>query len=68
MNHEWFNQKLPKIQKPVISQHLDEIVPAWFANYLIEVERLEDIYELLACANFLEVKNLIELCCAYIGC
>ncbi len=41
-------------------------MPIWFANF-INLEDIENIYDLIAAANYMDVPSLIELGCAKIG-
>ena len=58
---------LPEIPKPVPSDRISDFVPQWFANF-INNKSLEDIYDVIAAANYLDVPSLIELGCAKVGC
>ena len=57
---------LPEITKPVPSSRMSDFVPHWFANF-IDGKSLEDIYDVIAAANYLDVPSLIELGCAKVG-
>ena len=41
-------------------------MPPWFANF-IDMKSLEEVYDLIAAANFLDVPSLLELGCAKVG-
>lgn len=66
VKHELQVEQLPDIPKPVPSERLEDCVPQWFADYMRDLP-LDDIYDLIACANYLDIKNLVELGCAKVG-
>ncbi len=57
---------MPDLPKPLPTERLSDSVPAWFTNF-ISLPSVEEIYELVAAANFLDVPGLVELGCAKIG-
>ena len=66
IKHEMEGDKLPEIPRPCPSPRLQDFLPMWFANY-IDLQSLEDIYDLIAAANYLDVPSLVELGCAKVG-
>ena len=66
IKHEMEGDKLPEIPRPCPSSRLQDFLPMWFANY-IDLQSLEDIYDLIAAANYLDVPSLVELGCAKVG-
>jgi hypothetical protein len=66
MNYELENEKLPELPRPVPTERLADCVPLWFANY-INCPSLEEVYDVIAAANYLDVPNLVELGCAKVG-
>ncbi|TNV76301.1 hypothetical protein FGO68_gene15301 [Halteria grandinella] len=67
IQHEVNIEKLPEIPKPVPTEHLSDWIPSWFATF-ININPLEDLMDLIACANYLDVPSLVELGCAKVGC
>ena len=67
MKYETEVEKLPEIPKPVPTERLSDCLPVWFASY-INLPNLEEIYDLVAAANYLDVPALVELGCAKVGC
>jgi S-phase kinase-associated protein 1 len=59
-------EELPEIERPLKSNDLKDSVPAWYATY-IESEDLEYIFDVIAAANYLNCKPLLELGCAKVG-
>ena len=57
---------VPEITKPGPSSRMTDFVPHWFPNF-IDGKSLEDIYDVIAAANYLDVPSLIELGCAKVG-
>ena len=51
----------PEIDKPLRSNQLSDVVNEWYADY-VNVEQ-ELLFELILAANFMNIKNLLELCC-----
>lgn len=57
----------PEIDKPLKSTNLVENrVPEWDASY-IDIEKLEDLLDLILAANYLDIKSLLELSCAKVA-
>ena len=55
----------PEIEKPLRSNQLSDVVNEWYADY-VNVEQ-ELLFELILAANFLDIKSLLELCCAKVA-
>ncbi|CAG9317931.1 unnamed protein product [Blepharisma stoltei] len=55
----------PEIEKPLKSAVMQEVVPAWDAAF-VELEH-EILFELILAANYLDIKSLLDLCCAKIA-
>jgi len=66
MSHELHNGPMPEIPRPVPSSNLADCVPMWYSDYM-NIESKEEIYEIIAAANYMDVSNLVELGCAKIG-
>jgi S-phase kinase-associated protein 1 len=47
------------------SVSINEVVQDWYGNY-ISVDR-ETLFELILAANYMDVKPLLDLCCATIA-
>ena len=67
IKHEIEIERLPEIPKPVPSETLKDWVPLWFHNFM-NIKNLEELYDLIAAANYLDVPALVELGCAKVGC
>ena len=68
MKHELEVEKLPEIPRPVPSDNLSDCVPVWFSTFINSFGSLEEIYDLIAAANYMDVPSLVELGCAKVGC
>ena len=66
VRHEQDVERLPEIPKPCPSHRMHDFLPLWFANY-IDIKNLEDLYDLIAAANYLDIPALVELGCAKVG-
>ena len=66
MDYEMSVAIMPEIEKPVPTDRLEDCVPLWFAKF-IALNNLDDIYDVIAAANYMRVNNLVELGCAKIG-
>ena len=60
------NDNPPEIEKPLKSNNLYEIVSEWDAKY-IDIENLEEIFEIILAANYLDIKSLLDLSCAKVA-
>lgn len=65
---KYYNQNpLEDIQKPLVSDNMDENVnDIWYSQYINKYE-LEQIFELVNGANYMDIKPLLNLCCAKIA-
>ncbi len=55
-----------EIQKPLKSTNLAEIVSEFDAKF-IDIDDLEEIFEIIMAANYLDIKSLLDLSCAKIA-
>ena len=58
-------QPMEEIEKPLKSDNLRDIVPAWYADF-VDVEQ-ETLFEIVLAANYLDLKPLLELSCAKVA-
>lgn len=56
----------PEIEKPLPKNTLKELVDPWDEQF-INLPNQEELLELLLAANYLDIKALIELCCAKVA-
>lgn len=56
----------PEIEKPLSKPSLKELVSAWDEQF-VDIKNQEELLELLLAANYLDVRSLIELCCAKVA-
>ena len=56
---------LPEIEKPLKTNNLSDVVPEFYGNY-IDIE-VEPLYELILAANYLDIRDLLELSCAKVA-
>jgi len=61
----YFKEPMSEIEKPLISSTLNEVVNAWYANF-VDVDD-EMVLEILLAANYMDIKPLLNLCCATIA-
>lgn len=57
---------LPPIEQPLMSNKLEDVVPAWDMTF-ITMEK-EALYELINAANFMDIPSLLLLGCARVAC
>lgn len=50
------------IEKPLTSDDLSKIFPKWYVDY-VDVDQ-DFLFEITLAANFLDIKDLLDLCCA----
>ena len=55
----------PEIEKPLRSNNFAEVTTPWYAEY-VNLDQ-EILFELILAANFLNIKSLLELCCAKVA-
>ena len=56
----------PEIEKPLPKPSLKELVDPWDEEF-IDIKNQEELLELLLAANYLDIRSLIELCCAKVA-
>ena len=54
-----------EIEKPLKTANLRDIVDPWYADY-IDIEQ-ETLFEIVLAANYLDIKQLLELSCAKVA-
>ena len=59
-------KEIPKIKKPLPSANLSEFLEEWDFKF-IDIEKVEDLIDLIVCANFLDIEGLLDLGCAKIA-
>ena len=55
--------KMNPIEKPLKSNNLAEVVDEWYAKF-IDLDKMDDIIDLVIAANYLDIDPLTELSCA----
>ena len=55
--------KLKPIDKPLRTNNLAEVVDKWYAEF-IDLEKTDDIIDIVIAANYLDIDALTELSCA----
>ena len=56
----------PEIEKPLKSNNLADAVCAWDVKY-IDIENIEEIFDIVLAGNYLHISSLMELACAKIA-
>jgi S-phase kinase-associated protein 1 len=65
MAHHAF-KRLPEIERPLKSVELRDLVPEWDAAFVGDME-LEELYQLILAADFLDIKCLLDLACSKVA-
>ena len=60
------NDNPPEIEKPLRHSNLNELVDAYDAKF-IDIENLEDLFDIILAANYLDIKSLLDLSCAKVA-
>jgi S-phase kinase-associated protein 1 len=55
--------KLAPLEKPLRTSNLEEIVDDWYANF-INLDKMDELIDVVVASNFLDIDPLIELSCA----
>jgi S-phase kinase-associated protein 1 len=55
-----------KIEKPLSSNEMKNIVPRWYAQYINDMSQ-EMLFEVILASNFMHVQQLLDLGCAKIA-
>lgn len=60
------NDNPAEIEKPLRTTNLAELVDSWDAKF-IEVENMEELFEIIQAANYLDIASLLDLACAKVA-
>ncbi len=60
------NDEPPEIEKPLRHSNLGELVDPFDAKF-IEIENLEELFDIILAANYLNIKSLLDLSCAKVA-
>jgi len=61
----YFKEPMSEIEKPLISSKMGDVVNSWYANF-VDIDD-EMVFEILLAANYMDIKPLLNLCCATIA-
>ena len=61
----YFKDPMSEIEKPLISSKMIDVVNSWYANF-VDIDD-EMVFEILLAANYMDIKPLLNLCCATIA-
>ena len=63
----YYKDKTPKdIPKPMPSANLSEVIDEWDVNFINSIE-LDNIFDLITAANYMDIPSLLDLSCAKIA-
>ena len=57
---------LPEIEKPLKTNKLSDVIPEWYGKFIDDMD-VDTLYEVILAANYLNVKDLLELGCAQVA-
>ena len=62
-----YKDKVPKdIPKPMPSANLSEVIDEWDVNFINSIE-LDNVFDLINAANYMDISSLLDLSCAIIA-
>ena len=62
-----YKDKVPKdIPKPMPSANLSEVIDEWDVNFINSIE-LDNVFDLINAANYMDISSLLDLSCAKIA-
>ena len=63
----YYKDKVPKdIPKPMPSSNLNEVIDEWDVNFINSIE-LDNVFDLINAANYMDISSLLDLSCAKIA-
>ena len=63
----YYKDKTPKdIPKPMPSSNLNEVIDEWDVNFINGIE-LDNVFDLINAANYMDIPSLLDLSCAKIA-
>ena len=63
----YYSNKMPKeIPKPIPSANLDDFISQWDVSFINTIQ-LDNLYDMINAAGYLDIPSLLNLCCAKIA-
>ncbi len=63
----YYKDKTPKeIPKPMPSANLSEVIDEWDVNFINSID-LDNVFDLINAANYMDISSLLDLSCAKIA-
>jgi S-phase kinase-associated protein 1 len=59
------DEPLQEIEKPLKTNNIKDVVSTWYGEF-VDV-KIEELYEIILAANYLDIKSLLELTCAAVA-
>ena len=55
------------IEKPLISNHIGDVVQPWYAIFIARVKHENMLYDIVNAANYMYIQSLLDLSCAAVA-
>lgn len=55
------------IEKPLISNHIGDVVQPWYAIFIERVKHENMLYDIVNAANYMYIQSLLDLSCAAVA-
>ena len=65
--HYYHTDPMITIEKPLISNHIGDVVQPWYAIFIERVKHENMLYDIVNAANYMYIQSLLDLSCAAVA-
>jgi len=65
--HYYHTDPMITIEKPLVSNHIGDVVQQWYAIFIERVKHENMLYDIVNAANYMYIQSLLDLSCAAVA-